>query len=117
MPQLLHQIEEIGYWVKSYAALTKGAPGHDFRLKWVALAKEQPFAHANLAARPDQALPFVRLWRYLPGEQYLDHTLEKVMCRRVLRAYGLGFSPASPAVEACRKDSGIIEDNQVVWPE
>jgi hypothetical protein len=53
----------------------------------------------------------------LPGEQYLDHALEKVTRRRVLRAYRLCLSPASPAEKACRKDSGIIEDKQVVWPE
>ena len=61
MPQLLDQIEEIGYRTKSYAALTKGAPGHYFRLESVVIAKEQPLTHANLAAGPDQALPFVRL--------------------------------------------------------
>ena len=61
MPQLLDQIEEISYRTKSYAALTKGAPGYDLRLESVVIAKEQPLVHANLAARPDQALPFVRL--------------------------------------------------------
>ena len=61
MPQLLDQIEEIRYRTESYAALSKGASGDDFRLKSVVIAKEQPLAHANLAARPDQALPFVRL--------------------------------------------------------
>ena len=44
MPQLLDQIEEIGNWVKSYAALTKGAPGYDLRLESVVIAKEQPQA-------------------------------------------------------------------------
>jgi hypothetical protein len=53
----------------------------------------------------------------LPGEQYLDHALEKVTRRWVLRAYRLRLCPASPAVEACRKNSGIIEHSQVVWPE
>jgi hypothetical protein len=117
VPQLLDQIEEISYRAKSYAALTKAASGYDFRLQSVVFAKEKLLTNANLAPRPDQALPFVRLWRYLPGEQYLDQALEKVMCRGVLRAYWLGFSAASPAVEACRENSGIIEHNQVVWPE
>jgi hypothetical protein len=61
VPQPLDQIKEIRYRAKSYAALTKGAPGYDFGLEWSVIAKEQPLAHVNLASWPDQALPFVRL--------------------------------------------------------
>src|SRR5271155_1058180 len=91
MPQLLDQIEEIRHGRKSYPAFAKRASGYDFRLQLVVIAlvvvgKEQPLAHTNFSPWPDQAFPFIRLRRYLPGQQYLDSTLEKVANRRILRA-------------------------------
>jgi hypothetical protein len=50
-------------------------------------------------------------------EQHLDPALEKVVGCRVARAQGLGLSPASGTVEACRKDPGVIEYHEIIRPK
>ena len=127
MPESFNQTKEVGCRTKAYAALTKTfssynlglqfTPGFIARVWLVPVSEKQLFSHTNLAPWPDQALPFVGILRYLPGEQYLDPALEKVAGRRISRAHRLRFSPAPPAVEACRKDPCIIQDNQIVCPE
>src|ERR1700674_81606 len=126
MPQPLDQTKEICCRRKAYAAFPETAPGHDLCLQFVfvslvlsfiPVSKEQPLSHSNFAPWADQALPFVWFLRYLPGEQYLDPTLEKVVGRRILRTHGLGLRAASPAVKACRKDPRVIKHNQVIRME
>jgi hypothetical protein len=117
MPEPFDETKEILYRTKSYAALAKTTPGDDFCLQVILISKPKVLSHVNLAPGADQALPFIRFLRDLPGEQYLDPALEKVAGCRVVRAHRLRFGPASAAVKAGWKDSRVIEHNQVIRPE
>jgi hypothetical protein len=86
--QALNHAEEIYRRLKPYSAFAKIASGYDFRLQFVVVSfrpvsKKQFFSYSNLPAWADQALPFVWIPRYLPGEQHLDAPLEKIASRRI----------------------------------
>jgi hypothetical protein len=81
------------------------------------VSKEQLLSHANFASRANQALPLVWVLRHLSRKQYFDPALEKVLGCWVARAHGLGLSPASGTVEACRKDPCVIEYHEVICPK
>ena len=69
MSQPLDHAKEIVYGSKPYAAFAEVASGCNFGFEFVVFAKEQALSQSDFAARTNQALPFVRSLRYLPGEQ------------------------------------------------
>jgi len=71
------------------------------------------FSNTKLAARPNQAFPIVGLTGELAREKNLDTTLKKIASGTVARAYGLNMYAFAPAIKACGKDAGIVEDHQI----
>src|SRR6202163_2975713 len=97
--------KEIGDRGESDAPLPKTAPfrhlGFQFgwgvgqRARWP--AKGEFFPNSDLPPRPHQALPLIRIVSQLAGQHKLHSSAEKISCRWVVRAQGLG--PLSDAVD------------------
>ena len=82
--------------------------------KFVVLAEEQLFSHADLSPGPHQALPLVGFARNLPGQEDFDSAPQKISRSRILRAERLRLHAASPAIQARGKDARVVEHDQVV---
>src|SRR5215813_729098 len=59
---------------KSNAALAKQPSGHDLSLELATFSKIKVLAHADLAARPDQAFPIIRIGADLPRKQHFHRS-------------------------------------------
>src|SRR5581483_6896164 len=58
---LFHHPPEIRQGTKTDGPLTEASAGQDLGLEFLLLVEKQTFPNADLAPRPDQALPVVRL--------------------------------------------------------
>src|SRR5208283_2015861 len=72
---------------------------------------------SDLAAGAHQALPLIGIIRELACQQNFDAATEKILCRRIVRAQGLGALSAAVAVETGREHPRIVHDQQVVGPQ
>ncbi len=118
--------KEIGDQSEPDAPLAETAAADDFGLQFGAFALERIFGRAaeveflsdsDLAPGPYQALPLIRIVRQLACQQNFDFSTEKIPCRRIVRAQGLCSLSAPVAVETCREDSRVVQDQQVVGPQ
>jgi hypothetical protein len=103
--------------LKADAALAEFPSAQDLGLQFVeiaiALAKEQPFADADLAAGPNQTLPIVGLGGELAGEQNLDAAAEEIAGGRIVRADRLSAGAFAASIEPRWKDAGVVENQQI----
>jgi hypothetical protein len=95
-------------------ALAKTTPADNVGLELVMASKVELFPDIDLSSRMNQAFPFIRLPRDLPGQQHLDPTGQKVPCSPIAWADRLGFAAASPPVQPGRKYPGIVKHHQVI---
>lgn len=117
MSELLNPAKKILQWLESYATFAKGSSADDLCLHFVLLTEKQPLAHSDLPSRVNQALPFVGLLGYLVREQYFNPAPKKIPCRRIVRTHRLRLGPAPMTVQTRRKDAGVVEYNQIIWPK
>ena len=99
--------------LKSDAAFAKVGAGENIGLQFVMLPEKKAFADADLASGANQALPIIRVRRKLAREQDLNASLQKVACRRIVRAHGLRASAFAAAVKTGRKDAGVVENDEI----
>ena len=118
MSDALDAGKEIGDWGEADAPLAEAASlgdlGFQFGVAFGWFAKVEFLSDPDLPAGPYQALPLIRIVRHLAGQQNFDLAAEKISCRRIVRAQGLGPLSAPVAVETGREHSRIVQDQQVV---
>jgi len=110
---------------ESDAPLAKTPAGYDlgvqfgwgvgWRTRWS--VKVEFFPDADLPPGPYQALPLNRIISHLACQQYFDPPAEKISCRRITRAHGLGAPPAPVAVEPGPEHPSIVQDQEIVRPQ
>src|SRR5580704_10615997 len=101
--------------LKADAALAEFRSGEDLGLQVVmmAVAEEQAFSDADLAAGTDEAFPIVGISSQLARQQNLDATVERVPGRRIFRADGLNPGAFGAAIEPRWKDAGVVENHNI----
>ncbi len=121
MADLFYEFEKLLYRSEADAALAKIAARDDFGLEFVVIfvviSEEQTFTDADFASGAHQAFPFVGFGLQLPGEEDFYSSVEKIPGRRIARAHCLRSQPAAASVEARGKDAGVVEDDQIGWPQ
>src|ERR1700675_1258012 len=105
--------EEIVDRGESDAPLPKTAALRDLGLQFGRRAgwslKVEFFPDPDLPPGPYHALPLNGVIRHLAYQQNFDPSAEKISCRWVVRAWGLGPLPAAVAVETGRKHARIVQ--------
>src|SRR5712691_1840594 len=104
---------EIVNRAEANAAFAEFSAGENLSLQLIELAEKQVFANANLAAGSNQAFPIVGRSRELAGEENLDAALEEIASRGIAGTDGVSPSAFAAAIEPCRKDAGVVEDEQI----
>src|SRR5450631_1224824 len=121
VPDALDAGEEIVDRGEADAPLPETAALRDqgFECGWVALwtCKVEFFPNPNFSPGPHQALPLIWIVRHMARQQNFDPPMEKLSCRRILRAQWLGPLSAPVAVEAGWEHPCIVHDQQVVGPQ
>jgi len=110
--------EEIGDWGEADAPLAESASFGDLGFQFGAafgwFAKVEFLSDPDLSPGPYQAFPLIGIVRYLAGQQNFDLAAEKISCRRVVRAQGLGSLSAPMAVKTGWEHPRIVQDQQVI---
>ena len=121
MSNALDDGKEIGDGGEPDAPLPKTAAFGDlgFQFGWGAggQAKVKFFPDPDLPPGTYQALPLIRIVRHLACQQNFDAPAEKISCRWIVRAQGLGPLSAPVAVEPGREHPRIVHHQQVVRPQ
>ena len=108
--------EEIIGGSETDVAFTEFAAGDDLGLQLTAgfFPEEKTFSYGDFAAGSNETLPFVGIMAKLAGEQDFDAAVEKLAGSRVMRAERLGMEAGAAGVESRGKDSGVVEDDEIV---
>lgn len=105
--------EEIRNGLETNSAFAKAAARQDFSMQLVMRSKEQALAYSDFSSGPDQTFPFIWTVRHLPREQHFDSSLQKITRGGVSRANWLGFHASPAAIQSCRKNACVVEDQQI----
>src|SRR5581483_3361293 len=116
MADLFHHPPEIRQGTKTDGPLTEASAGQDLGLEFVLLIEEQTFPNSDLAPRPDQTLPVVRLLRNLLRKQDFHTPAQEIPGGGIAGAYRLCSCSGAVSEQARRKYPCVIEYEQVVGP-
>ena len=105
--------EEIIDSLEADAALAEIPAGQNLGVQFAPLAEAEALADADFAAGPNQAFPIIGLCRKLACQQNFDTAVKKSTGRRIAGADSLCADAHAAAIKPCRKDPGIVEDQQV----
>jgi hypothetical protein len=107
-------LKEILNRSESNTSFAEGATGQDLRLKLWTVPEIDLLAHTDFATRTHQAIPVVGTRTDLPGKKNFHRSLQEVAGRRIVGTERLGAVSRASSVESRRKNSGVIENEQIV---
>ena len=108
----VERLVEISVLVKPDASFAERASRDDFGVEFLGWPKQQLFTDVHFSARTHQALPLIRFFRDLLGQEHFDPALKEITGGRVLRTDRLSLRSASPSEEPGGKHSRVVETSR-----